>query len=85
MHNTVEITRPCWRQWSRNFVTICRRHKRQPDLTGFIHFFIDETFIVSYPIFSKEVVEQYTDKKPNSRRNKMSPFATKDDGKVHIE
>ena len=72
-------------KWSRNVLTICRRHKREPDLTDFIHFVNDETLTVSDPIFSKEAVEQYSDKKPNSRRAKVSSFATKDDGKVHVQ
>ena len=44
-------------KWSRNALTICRRQKREPDLTDFIHFVNDETLIVSDPIFSKEAVE----------------------------
>ena len=31
------------------------------------------------PVFSKKAVEQYIDKKPKNRRNKVSSFATKDD------
>ena len=30
-------------------------------------------------------MEQYIDKKPNGRRTKVSSFATKDDGKAHVE
>ena len=33
-------------KWSRNVLTICRRHKREPDLTDFIHFVNDETLSV---------------------------------------
>ena len=72
-------------KWSRNVLTMCRRHKREQDLTDFIYFVNDDTLIVSDPIFLKEVFEQYIDKKPNSRRTKASSFATKDDCKVHIE
>ena len=67
-------------KWSRNVLTIHRRHKREPDLTDFIHFVNDETLIVSDTIISKEAVEQYIAKKPN-RRTKVS----KDDGKGHVE
>ena len=49
-------------KWSRNVLTIHRKHKTEPDLTDFIHFVNDETLIVSDPIFSKEAVEQYSDK-----------------------
>ena len=62
-------------KWSRNILNIRREHKRKPDLK----------FIVSDPIFSKEAVEQYMDKKPNSRKTKVSSFATQNDGKVHVE
>ena len=72
-------------KWSRNVLIIHRKNKTEPDLTDFIHFVNDETLIVSDPIFSKEAVEQYSDKKTNSRRTKVSSFATKDDGKVHVE
>ena len=72
-------------KWSRNVLTIRRSRKREPDLTDFIHFVNDETLIVSDPISSKEAAEQYSDKKPNSRRTRVSSFATKDDGKVHVQ
>ena len=72
-------------KWSRNVLTIRRRHKREPDLTDFIHFVNDETLIVSDSIFSKEAVEQYSNKKANSRRTKVSSFGAKDDAKVHVE
>ena len=62
-------------KWSRNILNIRREHKRKLDLK----------FIVSDPIFSKEAVEQYMDKKPNSRKTKVSSFATQNDGKVHVE
>lgn len=70
---------------SRNVMTTCRRHNQESDLTEFIHFVNDETLFVSYPIFSKEVVAQYMEKKPNSRRNKMPSFAQQVDGKEHVE
>ena len=72
-------------KWCRNFLTIRRRHKMEPDLTDVINFVNDEKLIVSDLNFSKETVEQYIDKKPNSRRTKVSLFATKNNGKVHVE
>ena len=66
-------------KWSRKVLTRCRRHKREPDLIDFIHFVNDETLIVSDSIFSKEAIEL------NSRRVTVSSFATKDNGKEHIE
>lgn len=72
-------------KWSRNILTTHRRHKREPDLSDFIHFVNDETVIVSDPIFSKEEVEQYMDKKINNRRSRLSSFAEKYNDKVHVE
>ena len=72
-------------KWSINSLAIRRRHERELDLTDFMHFVNDETLIVSDPIFSKEAVEQYSDKKPNSRRTKGLSFPAKDDGKVHVQ
>ena len=72
-------------RWSRNVLTLCRRPKREPDLTDFIHFSNNETLIVSDPIFSKKVVEQYIDKRLNSRRTKVSSFVTKYEGKGRVE
>ena len=38
---------------SRNVLTVCRRHKRESDLTGLIYFANDGTLNVSDPIFSR--------------------------------
>ena len=35
--------------------------------------------------FQKSHFQQYSDKKPNSRRIKVLSFAAKDDDKVHVE
>ena len=58
-------------KWSRNVLTIHRRYKREPDLTDFIHF-VNNVTIVTNPISSKQAVEQYMDRKPNSRRSKVT-------------
>ena len=54
-------------------------------MSDFILFASDETLISSNPIFSKESFQQYSDKKPNSRRIKVLSFAAKDDDKAHVE
>ena len=72
-------------KWSRNIVTIRKRHKKEIYLSDFIHFFNDEALIFSDPIFSKAAFQQYRANKPNSRRTKVSSFPTKDDGKEHVE
>ena len=55
-----------------------QKAQKGTNLTDFIHFINDETLIASDLIFSNEAVEQYNDKKTNSRRTKVSSFATKD-------
>ena len=42
----------------------------------FILFVIDETIIVTYPIFSKEAVEQYVEKRPNNKKRRLSICVT---------
>ena len=45
-------------------------------MAHFIQFFNDETLIVTVPMFSKETVEQYVEKKPSYKKGKISAFAT---------
>ena len=85
VHFTVKLPGSARNKWFRNALTIHRRHKREPGLTNFIHFINNEILIVSDPIFPREAVEWYMYKKWNSRKNKDSSFATKNDGKVYIE
>ena len=61
--------------WSRQILAI-RRHKREPDMMDFIQFVNDETVIVTDPIFSKEAVEQYVEKRPNNKKGRLSTFVT---------
>ena len=41
-------------------------------MMDFIQFVNDQTVIVSDPIFFKEAVEQYVEKKPNNRMGSLS-------------
>ena len=61
---------------ARNVLAIHISHIWEPDLTDATHF-------VNYPIFLK--VEQYFQKKQNSKRTNVSSFAAKEDGKVLAE
>ena len=45
-------------------------------MTDFIQFVNDETVIVAKPIFLKEAVEQYVEKRPNNRKGRLSAFVT---------
>ena len=55
---------------------IRRRGYREPEMADFIQFINDETLIVTDPVFSKEAVEQYVEKKPSYKKGKISAFAT---------
>ena len=55
-------------KWSRRFLEIRRKQGKEPELTDFIEIFNAENLIVNDPVFSKEAVEQYIDKKTKSRR-----------------
>ena len=41
-------------------------------MMDFIKFVNDKTVIVTNPIFSKKAVEQYVEKRPNNRKEKLS-------------
>lgn len=73
------------RDKSINVLTISKRRKRELDLTDSIRFANNQTLVVRGLIFSKDAVDQYMDKKPNNRRTTVSSFASKNDGKVHVE
>ena len=59
-------------KWFKNVLTIRRRQERESSLIDLIQLVNDETLIVSDPIFSTVDVEQYIDKRPNSKRTKVS-------------
>ena len=55
-------------KWSRRVLLISRKQERKPELADFIDFVNDENLIVNNPVFSKEAVEWYIDRKKKSRR-----------------
>ena len=55
-------------------MAIRRKHKREPYI--FIQFVNDETVIVTDPIFLKEEVEQYVEKRPDNKKGRLSTFVT---------
>ena len=62
-------------RWSRKVLAI-RKHKREPDMMDFIQFVNDESVIVTNPVFSKEAVEHYVEKRPNNKKGRLSIFVT---------
>ena len=63
-------------KWSRKVLAIRRRGNREPEMADFIQSVNDEIIIVTDPEFSKEVVEQYVEKKPSYKKWKILAFAT---------
>ena len=53
-------------------MAIRKKYKREPGMIDFIQFVNDQTVIVSDPIFFKEAVEQYVEKKPKNRMGSLS-------------
>ena len=63
-------------KWSRKVLLIRRNQKRDLELADFIKFVNDENMIVNNPVFSREAVEQYIEKKTNRHPRKVSAFGT---------
>ena len=57
-------------------MAIRRRGNREPEMADFIQSVNEEIIIVTDPGFSKEVVEQYVEKKPSYKKGKILAFAT---------
>ena len=55
-------------KWSRRVLLIRRKQGKELEVANFIDFVNDENLKVNDPVFSKEAVEQYIDKKTKSRR-----------------
>ena len=63
-------------KWSRKVLTIRKKQRRELKLSDFIKFVNNEKRIVCDPLFSKAAVDEYLEKKPNYKRNKISAFVT---------
>ena len=62
-------------------LTIRQNQRREPELSYFIKLVDNETLIVSDALFSKAAVDEYLEKRPNHKRNKISAFATREQNK----
>ena len=63
-------------KWSRGVLAIRRKDSREPEMADFIQFVNDETLIITDPVFSREAIEPYAEKKPSQKKGKISKFAT---------
>ena len=61
-------------------LTIRQKQRREHD-SDFIKFVDNETLIVSDSLFSKAAVDEYLEKRPNHKRNKISAFAAEEQNK----
>ena len=62
-------------------LTIRQNQRREPELSYFIKLVDNETLIVSDALFSKAAVDEYLEKRPNHKGNKISAFATREQNK----
>ena len=60
---------------------IRQNQRREPELSDFIKIVDNETLIVRDPSFPKAAVDEYLEKKPNHKRNKISAFASGEQSK----
>ena len=58
-------------KWDRNFMNIRRIHLREPDFADIIHFVDDEATLANEPLFSKEALSGYVDKKEAPKQTKQ--------------
>ena len=61
---------------SQKVLAIRRKYNRETDMMDFVQFVNDKTVIVTDPIFSKEAVEQYVEKRPKNKKERFSGFVT---------
>ena len=61
---------------SQKVLPVRRKYNREPDMMDFIQFVNDKTVIVTDPIFSKEAVGQYIEKRPKNKKERFSSFVT---------
>ena len=69
---------------SRKVLTIRQNQMREPELSDFIKFVDNETLIVSDLLFSKAAVDEYLEKRPNHKRNKIATGEQSRKGDPHI-
>ena len=50
-------------KWNRTVLNIRRRHLREPDFADLIHFVDDEATLANDPLFSKDALSGYVDRK----------------------
>ena len=50
-------------KWPQNVLTISIRGNKKLEMTDFIQFDNNETLLVTYPVFSKEAVQQHVEQK----------------------
>ena len=68
--------------WNRKVSKIRRHHRREPDLEDLIKY-IEETMLMSDPLFSRKALSEInTVKERPIRRNKVRGFLTVPDGKA---
>ena len=63
-------------KWVRAVMDVRTKEQREGTLGDFIKLIHKETMLVNDPLFSKEAVDQYTDKKSSKQDNSMNRIST---------
>ena len=63
-------------RWNRKVLQIRKREYREPSLRDLVDFFSEEFTLVNDPIFSKEALSIYENKKINDGRRHLKSYAT---------
>ena len=70
-------------KWNRTVLNIRRRHLREPDFADLIHFVDDEATVANDPLFSKDALSAYVDRKEApSKRRLCKTYLTTAKGKI---
>ena len=73
-------------KWNRKVLSIRQHRVKDPELADFIDFINDETLLASGPLFSREALKVYVEKKErNHLKKKMKSYASNTTGKVQEE
>ena len=69
--------------WNREVYSIRSRQSREPELSDLINFIDKETILVNDPLFSREAVDYYVDKKERPERKKRIRSYTTKTEEIH--
>ena len=63
-------------KWARLVMKVTNKKQREATLCEFIDFVSEKTMLMNYPLFSKEAMEQYNEKRSNRQENTKKRITT---------